>query len=127
VPLAIVATEGFGRLPMNPLAFELLGELHGQRAVLLTATRIVGSMSRPELIVPHEDELEYDAATGRATLVPGVPVRLVDQANLGRTGVAASGPRRERFGEGVSAMAVDVDFQNGVRALVRSENVEILN
>jgi hypothetical protein len=127
VPLAIVATEGFGRLPMNPLAFELLGELHGQRAVLLTATRVVGTMSRPELIVPHEDGLEHDAATRRASLVPGVPVRLIDQSNLGRTGVAATGPRRERFGEGVSAMAIEVDFATGARSLVRTDNVEIVN
>jgi hypothetical protein len=127
VPLAMVATEGFGPIPMNPLAFELLGELEGHQAILLTATRVVGSMSRPELIVPDEGALDEDARTSQAVLVPGVPVRLVDQANLGRTGVVASEVRRERFGEGITAAAVEIDFADGARRIVRVDNLEIAN
>jgi hypothetical protein len=84
-------------------------------------------MSRPELIVPDEEALEADGRTSQAMLVPGVPVRLVDQANLGKSGVVASEPRRERFGDGNVGLAVDVDFANGSRRVVRAENLEIMN
>jgi hypothetical protein len=127
VPLAIIATEGFGAIPMNPLAFELIGELGGQRAVVLPTTRVVGQAARPELIVPDESLLDQDAASSQALLVPGVPVRAVDHAHLGWTGVVASAPRRERYGDGLTALAVEVDFSDGVRRLIRAANLEVMN
>jgi hypothetical protein len=126
IPLAIMATEGFGRLPINPESFLLLKELDGQNAVLNADTRTSGELIRPELIVPSEDAEELDGVRSFATFNEGSHVRLIDPAMLGLTGVIVGAPRRTRRGDGQALDLIDVQIHGaGVRP-VAIPNLEIV-
>jgi hypothetical protein len=44
-PLTIMATEGFGRLPINAESFILCQELEGQTGVLIADTRVSAALT----------------------------------------------------------------------------------
>ncbi len=126
IPLAIMATEGFGRLPINPESFLLLKELDREPAVLNADTRMSDELIRPELIVANAEAMEYDAVRSVASFVEGSHVRLVDHAMLGLTGVVVGAPRRIRRGDGHALDLVDVQIHGaGVRP-VSIPNLEIV-
>jgi hypothetical protein len=125
--ISVVATEGFGPLPMHPDAFALLKEADGREAVLLPFTRVTGDLMRPELIVCDDvTALDDDGLTSHATFVAGARVRLVDQASLGKTGTIVGGPRRSRSGDGLVFDVVDVEIAGGANRTVPIANVEIV-
>lgn len=124
--IAIMATEGFGQLPIHAEAWALLKELEGRAAVLLTATRVVGYLARPSLIVVNEDLLDDDAPADSASLSKGTKARLVDQNSLGHGVVMTGGPRRVRRGDGNMVEVVDVEMINGQNRTVPLANVEII-
>jgi hypothetical protein len=126
LPLAVMATEGFGRLPINPESFLLLKELDGQSAVLIAETRTSNDLIRPELIVSNEEAMEYDGARSFASFAEGSHVRLVDHAMLGLTGIIVGAPRRIRRSDGQAIDLVDVQIHGaGVRP-VTIPNLEIV-
>jgi hypothetical protein len=126
LPLAVMATEGFGRLPINPESFLLLKELDRQSAVLIAETRTSNDLIRPELIVSNEEAMECDGARSFASFAEGSHVRLVDHAMLGLTGVIVGAPRRIRRGDGQAIDLVDVQIHGaGVRP-VTIPNLEIV-
>lgn len=124
--VALMATEGFGALPMHPDAFALLQQCDGAHAVMFTSTRVVGYLSRPQLIIVNEDMLEEDATSGSAVLAPGTRARLVDQSSIGHPVVIASGSKRSRRGDGNMIDVVDVTLSNGQSKTVPVVNVEIV-
>ncbi len=124
--LALMATEGFGALPMHPEAFALLTECNGQEAVLLPATRVTGFLARPELIVAEAAALDSDGQTSQAAFTAGARVRLTDQAQLGKIGTIAGAPRRSRRGDGNLVDVVDVELAGGGRCPVPLANLEII-
>ncbi|MFL5758419.1 MAG: hypothetical protein ACJ789_01700 [Thermomicrobiales bacterium] len=126
LPLAIMATEGFGRLPINPESFLLLKELEQQHAVLSADTKLGGELIRPELVVANEEAMEYDAMRSFASFAEGSHVRLVDHAMLGLTGIIVSVPRRIRRADGQPIDLIDVQIHGaGVRP-VSIPNLEIV-
>jgi hypothetical protein len=126
IPLAIMATEGFGRLPINPESFLLLQELDRQQAVLSADTRMSADLIRPELIVANVDAMDYDAARSAASFAEGSHVRLIDPAMLGLTGVIVGAPKRIRRGDGQALDLIDVQIHGaGVRP-VSIPNLEIV-
>lgn len=125
-PLVLMATEGFGPLPMNADAFGLLTGLAGQAAVVLGGTRVGAPLVRPEVIVADEALLDEDAQTSHAAIVPDARVRLVDQANLGLIGTVAGEARRERLGDGILVDVVDVTLAKGGTQTVPLANVEVV-
>lgn len=124
--LALMATEGFGKLAMHAEAFGLLKEQEGRQAILFTATRVVGYLARPQLIVVHDELLDDDAPSTAAALNPGTLARLVDQGSLGQHVVIAGGPKRARRGDGNLVDVIDVATPNGNVRTVPLANVEIL-
>jgi hypothetical protein len=125
-PITLMATEGFGALPMHPQVFALLQEHDGQDAVLFAVTRVTGQLSRPELIVPNAAALDEDGDTSLAVFVEGAHVRLTDQANLGRPGTIAGPPRQTYRGDGMVIDVVDVELAGGMVQTVPIANVEIV-
>jgi hypothetical protein len=125
-PLTIMATEGFGRLPINPETFILCQELEGQTGVLIGDTRVSGELIRPELVVPNPDAIEMDGFRTYATFAEGAHVRLVDHAMLGLTGIVVGPPRRIRRGDGQALDLVDVQIHGGGVRAVCIPNLEIV-
>ena len=124
--IAMMATEGFGPLAMHPEAFAMLKELEGTNAVLFTATRVVGYLQRPKLVVVNEDMLDDEAPSGTATLSHGSQARLVDQNGLGQQVLIDSAPRRTRRGDGNMVEVIDVHMSNDQSRTVPLVNVELI-
>ncbi len=124
--LAIMATEGFGQLAMHPRAFGLLQECDGKEAVLFPATRIVGQMLRPEIVIPDVTALDNDGQSTLATFTEGASVRCVDHANLGKTGVVVGAPWRAHRPSGLSVDVVEIELESGARQAVPVANLEIV-
>ncbi|MEX2315381.1 MAG: hypothetical protein WD628_06645, partial [Thermomicrobiales bacterium] len=84
-PFVIVATEGFGRLPMAELVFNFLRDHTGETASIQAATSVGNQLRRPEIYVSGSTS----HGNGRASdeLAPGRPVRLVGGRALGTVGV----------------------------------------
>ena len=123
---AIVATEGYGHLPMAPEAFAFLQKLDGQSATMLTTTRVSGFLARPQIIHVNEEALDDDAPAAPLALRPDTRVRVVDQSGLGITGKVAENPKRVRRGDGITVDAVSVMTADGKVRTVATNNVEVI-
>lgn len=125
--LTVMATEGFGRLAMHPHAFALLQECDGKEAVLFPATRVVGQMLRPEIVIPDVAALDNDGQSTLAAFTEGASVRCIDHANLGKTGVVVRMPWRAHRPNGLSVDVVEIELDSGGRHMVPVANLEIVS
>ena len=123
--LALVATEGFGSLPMPGDAFAFLKHHEGQHVSLLTSTRITGFLARPQVVVVNVDALDEDAPAQPVAISDKTRVRLVDQAGLGAVGTIAELPKRSRRADGILVDVMTVAFSDGKARTVAKNNVEI--
>lgn len=124
--LSIMATEGFGVLPICGDVFAFLGSLEGQNVSLLTATRIAGYLSRPQLLAVNDEMLDEDAPAEPLSITESTRVRIVDQENLGMSGTIAEKPRRQRKADGMLVEMMAVTTADGKTRSVASSNVEVL-
>lgn len=126
--LTMMATEGFGSLPMHPEAFALLKESEGREAVLFPFTRTTGDLMRPEVILSDPIEaLDDDGLSSHAAFVEGAQVRLTDQAFLGKSGKLVGTPHRSRSGDGFVFDVVEVELTGSTRRIVPIANLEIVS
>lgn len=123
--LALVATEGFGSLPMSGDAFAFLKQYDGKQLSLLTATRVTGFLARPQAIAVNADALDEDAPAQTVAISDKTRIRLVDQSGLGMIGTIAELPKRTRRSDGVLVDVMSVAFSDGKTRTVAKNNVEI--
>jgi hypothetical protein len=121
--MAVVATEGFGKLPINPAIWSMLREYDGKPAIVLPQTVLAGDLARPQIVI--EDPAAAGMATPRA-MAPGAMLRLVDPANLGAVVEAASTPLKAREESGRLIDVIDVRWPNGKTQTVRLDSVELV-
>ncbi len=128
--LTLVVTEGFGRIDMAPATFALLQGKQGRRASINGATQIRAGVIRPEVVVTHDEE---EVSTER--WVPPEPtgialgdlVRGIRTPYFGRLGRVVSLPVDPVVLDTESkARVMEIEFQDGVRALVPRANVETI-
>ena len=124
--LAQMATEGFGRLSIHAAAFAFLKELDGREVVLLTATRVTGHLSRPQVIAVNMQALDEEAPQSVAKLDVGTQVRVVEPSQLGTTGWVTSLPSRVRRGDGQMVDVVGIAGRDGKEREVALANLEIV-
>lgn len=124
-PFVIVATEGFGRLPMAEPVFNFLRDHAGQAASIQAATSVGHQLRRPEIYVAgtgsHKD--------GRASdeLAPGRPVRLVGGNSLGTVGVCQSVAYQRVADTGIATTVADITLPSGDVRSVAVANIEVLH
>ena len=124
--LALVATEGFGVLPMSGDAFAFLKHHAGRQISLITATRVTGFLARPQIVAINVDSLDEDAPAEGMSITDKTRVRLVDQAGLGMIGTIAELPKRSRRADGVMIDVMSIALSDGKTRTVAKNNVEIL-
>lgn len=123
---AIVATEGYGNLPMTADAFAFLQRLEGVRVSMLTTTRVSGFLARPQIIQVNQDALDDDAPARPPALDENTRVRLVDQSSLGITGTVAEKPKRVRRADGIAVDVMSIMTADNKIRTVAANNVEII-
>lgn len=123
--LAVVATEGFGELPINDATWRFLKSVAGQEATVIPETRIGDYLARPQILILG-GAAGPSSASAPATIVPGSSIRIVDQAGLGTFAVTASSVMKSRSANGVLIDVVDVRLANGKTQAVRACNLELI-
>lgn len=127
MPYPIVITDGFGKLPMNKSAFELLAS-NVKRHTTLNATilnRIKGEF--PEIIIPLESSANAPIPVDLEKLRVGLLVRILKSPYAGAVGTLnrlLTG--QYRFPGGLRAEAAEVLFDNEETTIVPLANIEVL-
>ena len=127
-PLTLVIVEGFGQMPMNTKAWELLAAHDGQEVAVDGTTRLRGGLTRPEVVVPlarTSGVVPFEATPPLAGIRS--LVRLLAPPFVGQTGrVQTLSAGRQPIESGLSAPAAEVELKNGLRVWVPLLNLEVL-
>lgn len=129
IGLTVVVTEGFGEIAMARRTFEILRDCHGQQASISGATQIRAGVMRPEIIVPGaaEPAEEEGEAGGGEGMAEGDPLRVIRAPYFGRIGqVRELTPDLVQVESGASVRVLEVEFEDGSRAVVPRANVELI-
>ncbi len=123
-PFVIVATEGFGRVPMAEQVFNFLRDHAGQTASIQAATSVGSQLRRPEVYIAGTGS----HGNGRASdeLAPGRPVRLVGGRSLGVIGTCQSPAYQRVTDAGVVTTVADVSLPSGEIRVVPAANIEVI-
>lgn len=127
--ITVIATESFGEMPMADHTFNMFKELEGKTASITGATQIRAGVIRPEIIVPAPksatssgSEAELDVG-----MMPGTRIRAIRAPYFGKLGYVRSLPAGLQKLETESmARVVEVEFDDGTRAITPRANVEII-
>ncbi len=125
--VSVLATEGFGDLPVNRRTFELLQSHSGYESCFSPVVQTRWEVRRPEIIIPMPAEGDLPAATPGAQIKIGTRVRALRAPYEGRVGqVVALPPQPRRIESGIRARGAEVDLDTVGKVFVPFDNLEIL-
>jgi hypothetical protein len=124
-PFVIVATEGFGRLPMADLVFNFLREQQGKTASIQAATSVGDYLRRPEIYIAGPADSRDSRASDE--LGPGRPVRVVGGRSLGTIGSCATPAYQRVTDAGFVTTVADVELPSGDVRVIAAANLEVLH
>lgn len=130
IPLTIIVTEGFGRIPMARRTFDLLRSLEGRSASVNGATQIRAGVIRPEIIVPLESPVSDVGYTDfpEQDLHVGATVRLIRQPHFGEIATVTDlPPEPVLIPSGSTVRVLKARLSTGEEVTVPRANVEILS
>ena len=127
LPYPVIVLDGFGDLPMNSAAYNLL-ETNAGREVSLDARMGANfDNQRPELIIPLPSSHDVDLPDEVVPLAEGVRVRIVRNPSLGMVGVVREMlPSAVSYPSGILARSVLIDLDAGEMVSVPVANLEVL-
>jgi len=127
LPYPVVLTEGFGDLPLNQPAYDLLRSNQGREVAINAQQANPFSGQRPEIIIPLPVATPMDVPEDLIALSPGVRVRVLRAPYAGRVGVVQTlVSHAETYESGIMARSARVDLLGERSALVPLANLEIL-
>jgi hypothetical protein len=130
--VTLVVTEGFGEIMMAEKTFDLLRRHEGQEACINGATQIRAGVIRPEVVIPKMDAIgsigkDTEVEAENPGLTIGSPVRVIRQPYFGVLGKVSNLPSQLQILESESkARVLEVEFEDGKRAIIPRANVEML-
>lgn len=127
INLTIIATEGFGYLPMAERTFNLLKSLDGRVASMNGATQIRAGVIRPEVIVPNQVEAGTEFHPEAALMLEiGTNIRVIREPYFGRLGTVTELPSQLMTVESETEVRVlKAKLDDGREVVVPRANVEI--
>jgi hypothetical protein len=129
IGITLIATESFGIMNMATHTFNLLKKLEGQIASINGATQIRAGVLRPEILVPHQTQIDVDETEQELEegMTIGTRIRVIRAPYFGKLGKVARLPAGLQKLETESmARVLDVEFDDGVQGTVPRANVEII-
>ena len=130
IGLTVIVTEGFGRIAMARRTFDILRDCHGRQASLSGATQIRAGVMRPEIIVPDLERAApvTESAAGHGEgMGEGDPLRVIRAPYFGHIGtVGRLLADLQQVESGASVRVLEVEFEDGTRAVVPRANVELI-
>ena len=126
----LVVTEGFGQINMAAKTYELLKRHEGEMACMNGATQIRAGVIRPELVIPATSQAKIEESTKTEEihgLQAGSVVRVIRHPYFGQLGKVTDLPSPLQKLESESkARVLEVEFDDGKRAIVPRANVEMI-
>lgn len=129
IDITVIATEGFGSLPMSDRTFNLLKSLEGKMAAINGATQIRAGVLRPEIIIPYDNistskEEEKIITDG---MTQGSLIRLIRSPYFGEIAKVVNLPvNLMRVESGSKVRVIEVQLEDGSNVIVPRANVEII-
>jgi hypothetical protein len=123
----ILLIEGFGKIPMNAIAFKLLSTNERREIAVIAEewNRLVGS--RPEVIIPLPASSQLPLPSETNHFSSGQQVRVLSAPYQGMSGtLVALRPGLVALPSGVRALAADVRLENGESDVLPLANLEVL-
>ena len=124
----LIITEGFGEISMNPKTLNLFKDFEGKIAAINGTTQIRAGVMRPEIIIPHELEVEkegLDELSGG--MIKGTPIRVINEPYFGALGQVVSLPvELQTINTESKVRVVEIEIDNGKRIILPRANVEII-
>jgi hypothetical protein len=123
----ILVLEGFGKLPLNPISYNLL-TTNQNREISLNAEKVdIYAGQRPEIIIPLPSSREPENPVALEELVVGQRVRISRRPYQARTGIVESLYNGlEKFPSGLRAPAAEISLEEGKSVKVPLANLEII-
>ncbi|MCB2178711.1 hypothetical protein KQH61_04790 [bacterium] len=126
MPYPIIVLEGFGRIPVNEVAFRLLST-SGQRGITVNAAQYDPATGvRPEIIIPVTGAQVQSKPASLDHIEEGKQVRILRAPYQGKVGTVQALPGKVRMPNGLHADAVEIIFDDEEKVLVPLANIEIL-
>lgn len=123
----IVATDGFGTLPMNAAAYRLITTNARREATLNAEPFDRYSGARPEIIIPLPAATPPAAPHDIEAFAPGQTVRLRRQPAAGQVATLLSlCDGAVTFPSGLRAAAAEVQLENGEQLVIPLVNLEVV-
>jgi hypothetical protein len=123
----ILVLEGFGKLPLNPLSYNLL-TTHQNREISVNAEPLAFHKGqRPEVIIPLPTSRELDLPMALEEFAVGQRVRILRAPYLARTGTLEllyNGP--VEFPSGIRTPGALIGIENGESIKVPLANLEVI-
>jgi hypothetical protein len=127
LPYPVVVTDGFGRLPINPMAYGLLTSNVGREAALDARPGGPHAADRPEVIIPLPSARDLEVPDEVIPLVRGLRVRVLRAPHMGAVGVVQSIDEDAMpFPSGLLARCATVDLEGIGATTVPLANLEAL-
>jgi len=130
IGLTAIVTEGFGAIAMARKTFEIFKAFSGREASISGATQIRAGVLRPEIIVPLQDEKpppSERATSPQQGLEKGNLLRIIRAPYFGRIGQVSALPTDlQQVESGARVRVLEVEFEDGSRAVVPRANVELI-
>ena len=133
LPFPVVATEGYGDLPMSPAIFDTLKQLEGHEASISGQMGETWDDTRPMIIVPLVEQVE-DKDGIPAERRPAVPVRVGDRVRavrhpfLGQVGdIVSLSEKPQPLASGLSLPGAQVTFVDSERMGGTTQFAPLLN
>jgi len=129
VEITVIATEGFGALPMSDRTFKLLRDMEGRMSAINGATQIRAGVLRPEIIIPYSED-ERIARSDEAFsdgMARGSLVRVIRAPYFGHIAKVASLPvNLHTVQSGSKVRVIELELEDGSLVTVPRANVEII-
>jgi hypothetical protein len=120
----IMLLEGFGRMPMNPVAYKLLAA-QTKRDVSINATFSAESGERPELVVPLPGQGKPLSDT--VEFKPAQQVKVLTPPYMSQTGVVVSiRPGLTLLPNGLRAQAAEIRLETGELVILPLANLTVI-
>lgn len=130
IPLTIIITEGFGKIPMAKRTFELLNSLEGKLASINGTTQIRAGALRPEIIIPLKETIKKEVVGSldeAHKLEIGTTIRLIRVPYFGILAKVKSLPPNPMVIDTESAVRVlEAELPDGKVVTIPRANVEII-
>jgi transcription antitermination factor NusG len=126
MPYPIMVLEGFGKIPINPVAYRLLST-SAQRETTLNAARFDRTTGeKPELIIPVVGEVASSVPVELEPLDVGKRVRIMHPPYRGMVGTVSNLAGNQQMPNGLRAESVEITFGEEEKVVVPVANIEIL-